>query len=226
MDLGSITSLDDDFSSGFVQLAIIIPGEPRSANKSDNISVKSTMIQTYLREKLYPNLRSAVEQNTSAALCTVFFSNAVFMFVNYWPKSDLKTLSTREQDTFLENEKEFKTVTYSRALQLKNVRTEDDCGQKVTGVKFYQRNDPEFTEEAENFNIKTCSFKLVFKLEDDLANVRNRPDLDNGLTCAQNAYWDACSTLLGRSSGTDARVRTIFGEPIYFGRFKDIQHSK
>jgi hypothetical protein len=35
LDLGLISSLDDEFQSGFVQLAIIIPGEPRSANKSE-----------------------------------------------------------------------------------------------------------------------------------------------------------------------------------------------
>jgi hypothetical protein len=38
----------------------------------------------------------------------------------------------------------------------------------------------------------------------------------------QNAYWDACSILLRRSSDTDARVRTIFNEPHYFGKFKEV----
>ena len=228
MEIGSI-SLDDEFlpDSGFRQLAIIIPGEPRSANKADNITQKSAMIQRYLQAELYPSLQSAVKNRTSSAVCPVFFTNAVFMFVNYWPKissNDLKLRSFEDQATFLRDEKQFKTVSFSHALQLLNVRTEDDCGQKVTKVTIYHRNDVEFNQECENsISIKTCSFKLVFELKDEHANVRNRCDLDNALTCGQNAYWDACSILLGRSSGTDARVRTIFGEPHYFGKFKDMQ---
>jgi hypothetical protein len=206
LEIGSIF-LDDHFSSGFFQLALIIPGEPRSANKARNITTKTSMIKNYLQEKLYPNLRSAVASDTSSAVYAVFFSNAVFMFVNYWPKcssSDLQLLSKHEQDAFLDNEKQFKTVTYSRALELKNVRTKSDCGQKVMKVTIYHKGDPEFNQEFEN-SIKTCSFKLVFELQDDNANVRKCCDLDTGLTCAQNAYWDACSALIGRSSGTDAR---------------------
>ena len=107
LDLGLIPSLDDEFESGFVQLAIIIPGEARSANASGNIKLRSTMIQQYLQETLYPKLRSATECNTSSAVRPICFSNAVFLFVNYWPKSSetLKSLDCSEQDTFLLHEK-------------------------------------------------------------------------------------------------------------------------
>ncbi len=65
------------------------------------------MIQQYVQETLYPKLRSATECNTSSAVCPIFFSNAVFQFVNYWPKSSetLKSLDRSEQDTFLLHDK-------------------------------------------------------------------------------------------------------------------------
>jgi hypothetical protein len=152
LEIGSI-SLDDEFlpDSGFRQLAIIIPGEPRSANKADNIKNRSDMIQRYLQEKLYPSVQSAVKSKTSSAVCPVFFTNAVFMFVNYWPKissNALKLRSFEDQGTFLRNEKQFKTVSFSHALQLRNVRTADDCGQKVTKVTIYHRNDRELNQES------------------------------------------------------------------------------
>jgi hypothetical protein len=101
------------------------------------------------------------------------------------------------------------------------VRRLNDCGQKVKRMKIIPRSDARFSNEADDLYIKTCSFKVVLELEDDRSKGTNRSDLDNGFTCVQNAFWGACCSNHGIATGTDARVRTIFGDPTSFGIFRD-----
>ena len=209
-----------------MQLAIVIPGQPRSANKAPNIESKAKLIKTYLKKQLYPLLEEACSKNqTSAAVCTICFSNAVLMFVNYSPTVNPRDLEERAQKQFLLDEKKTLHVELSRALQLKKVRCAGDCSQKVLKMKVVGKDCATFNDDDDGVElyIKTCSFKMILDLENDSASVTNRCDLDNAFTCAQNAYWDACSELFGWSAGTDARVRTIFGDPTSFSMFKDIR---
>ena len=79
LDLGTTPSLDYCFDSGFVQLAIVVPGTNKSANKADNIRTKTDLIAKYLMKTLYPLLEhAAASQKTSSAVCTRQFSKHIF----------------------------------------------------------------------------------------------------------------------------------------------------
>jgi hypothetical protein len=228
LDLKKADFLDNCSYSGFVQLAIVVPGTPKSANKAANIRETRDLIATYFKKTLYPLSEEAASvRKTSAAACSFFFSNAAFMFLNYSPDVNLQFLDAKKQEQFLLDENLTMTVKISRALQLKKVRRKDDCCQKVSKMTVVHCSDAtNFDSDDENvLYIKTCSFKVILELQDDASSATNRCDLDNAYTCVQNGYWAACSRRFGWSSGTDARVRTLFGQTTSFCKFKDIQST-